>query len=799
MGLLWCMVSLCFYGILQSDASERCDDWGLDTMRQIQVFEDEPARIKCPLFEHFLKYNYSTAHSAGLTLIWYWTRQDRDLEEPINFRLPENRISKEKDVLWFRPTLLNDTGNYTCMLRNTTYCSKVAFPLEVVQKDNCFRSPMKLPVHRIYLEYGVQKISCPNVDGFFPSSVKPTITWYKECHKVENFINVVSEDMNLSFLIAMVSNNGNYTCVVSYPENGRTFHLTRTLTVKVVGSPHDASSPQFQSPNDRVTYEKEPGEELLIPCKVYFTFLKDSRNEVWWTIDGKKPEDTNIDVTVNESISLSQIEDETRTQILSIKKVTAEDLKRSYVCHARNAKGKVDRSAKVKQKVITPKYTVELACGFGATVLLVVILIVVYHVYWLEMVLFYRAHFGTDETILDGKEYDIYVSYARNAEEEEFVLLTLRGVLENEFGYKLCIFDRDSLPGGIVTDETLSFIQKSRRLLVVLSPNYVLQGTQALLELKAGLENMASRGNINVILVQYKAVKETKVKELKRAKTVLTVIKWKGEKSKYPQGRFWKQLQVAMPVKKSSRWSRSGEQDTVEAVFDFIQRSRRMIVVLSPDYVTEKSISMLEFKLGVMCQNSIATKLIVVEYRPLEHPHPGILQLKESVSFVSWKGEKSKHSGSKFWKALRLALPLRSLSASSGWNESCSSQSDISLDHVQRRRSRLKEPPELQSSGRASGASPAPGMMSKHRGKPSAACRCCVTYCEGESHLRSKSRAEIHTQPQWETHLCKPVPQESETQWIQNGTRLEPPAPQISALALHHFTDLSNNNDFYIL
>ncbi|XP_023606323.1 interleukin-1 receptor accessory protein isoform X1 [Myotis lucifugus] len=560
MGLLWCVMSLYFYGILQSDASERCDDWGLDTMRQIQVFEDEPARIKCPLFEHFLKFNYSTAHSAGLTLIWYWTRQDRDLEEPINFRLPDNRISKEKDVLWFRPTLLNDTGNYTCMLRNTTYCSKVAFPVEVVQKSSCFNSPMKIPVHRLYIEYGIQKITCPDIDGYFPSSVKPAITWYMGCHKVQDFHNVVPEGMNLSFLLALFSNNGNYTCVVTYPENGRAFNLTRTLAVKVVGSPNSAMPPQIHSPNNLVVYEKEPGEELLIPCKVYFTYLKDSHNEVWWTIDGKKTDDTTIDVTVDERVIPADLEDETRLVTLSIKKVSAEDLKRNYVCHARNGKGEVEQPAKVKQKVIAPRYTVELACGFGVTVLLVVILIVVYHVYWLEMVLFYRAHFGTDETILDGKEYDIYVSYARNAEEEEFVLLTLRGVLENEFGYKLCIFDRDSLPGGIVTDETLSFIQKSRRLLVVLSPNYVLQGTQALLELKAGLENMASRGNINVILVQYKAVKETKVKELKRAKTVLTVIKWKGEKSKYPQGRFWKQLQVAMPVKKSSRWSRSGEQ-----------------------------------------------------------------------------------------------------------------------------------------------------------------------------------------------------------------------------------------------
>ena len=42
----------------------------------------------------------------------------------------------------------------------------------------------------------------------------------------------------------------------------------------------------------------------------------------------------------------------------------------------------------------------------------------------------------------------MYISYARNGEEEEFVMTTLRRVLEAELGYSVCIFDRDSLPGG---------------------------------------------------------------------------------------------------------------------------------------------------------------------------------------------------------------------------------------------------------------------------------------------------------------------------------------------------------------
>ncbi|XP_077204112.1 interleukin-1 receptor accessory protein-like [Paroedura picta] len=538
--------------------SERCDDWGVDTMKRKPFYNGEPAKIRCPLFEAILKCNYSTAHSAGLTLIWYWVGQGRDLEEPINFRLPDNRISKEKDTLWFRPALLNDTGNYTCMLRNATYCSKVAFPLEVVSKDpgSCVSRAVQPDLVMLYLEHTNVNLPCPETAGFFPAGVRPHVQWLKSCSPMTNFPERYPNGLNLTFGIVRDTYEGDYTCRVAYSESGQNFVLTRTLRIKVVGAPEKGKPPNILDPNNQISYELPAGADIVLPCRVFFTFLKGRSPEVSWLIDGRNAEDiTDPKINVTPKVDLDSLENLTLQKILMVSKATEEDLKRNYTCHARNSLGEDYRQAIVKLKVPVPRYTVELACGLGATVLLVVLLTVVYHIYWLEMVLFYRAHFGTDETILDGKEFDIYVSYARNAEEEEFVLMTLRGVLENEFGYKLCIFDRDSLPGGIVTDETLSFIQRSRRLLVVLSPNYILQGTQALLELKAGLENMASRGTIRVILVQYQTTKKSKVKELRRARAALSVIKWKGEQSRYPQGRFWKQLLVEMPVKSRPKTS----------------------------------------------------------------------------------------------------------------------------------------------------------------------------------------------------------------------------------------------------
>uniref|UniRef100_H3B971 Interleukin 1 receptor accessory protein n=1 Tax=Latimeria chalumnae TaxID=7897 RepID=H3B971_LATCH len=685
----WCIFSFVLVKIFRTSLSlfsaGRCDDWGVDSSKEVRAYQGEPARLKCPLFLEYVRYNYSTAHAIGLTLMWYRTRQNQDIEEPINFRLPDNRITKEKDVLWFRPISFNDTGNYTCMLMNATYSSKVAFPVRTIEKDlnSCNSNLMKTYKEELYLEH-TQEIACPDTEGFYPMNAQSSITWYSNCSSDMGPTERKLNENKLLFLIMREIYEGNYTCILTYTENNKTFNLTRTINVQVVASYRSAKPPSILNPNNQQIFTFMPGEEAVLSCRVFFSYLRNSRDEVWWTIDGVNVSDiTDPRIKTNMSVEPRKLGEKIIRKALLIKGITNQELKYNYTCFANNPNGTRWSQAAVKRKALAPKYTVELACGLGMTVFIVVVSIIIYHVYWLEMVLLYRAYFGADETVGDGKEYDIYVSYARNAEEEEFVLLTLRNVLENDFGYKVCIFDRDSLPGG----------------------------------------NIA------------------------------------------------------------------------EAVFSFIRKSRRMIMVMSPDYLNEKSLSILEFKLGVTCQHAMNTKLVVVEYKPPECSYPEIAQLRESALFVKWRGERSKRPSSKFWKALRLALPLRSLVAGAGMHESYSSHSDVSMEHSAVRKKMSKWRCDVV------------GPKSTNNAKTGAYCKnakkrvrsgrhSCVRYCDGDV-VREHNRGTVV--PSWETHLCKPKPCGRKMNWTPASTRMDHHLSDNPCLHYRYYTDLSNNNDFYVL
>ncbi|KAM7339027.1 hypothetical protein ACRRTK_002511 [Alexandromys fortis] len=208
--------------------ADGCTDWSVD-IKKYQVLVGEPVRIKCALFYGYIRTNYSLAQSAGLSLMWYKSSGPGDFEEPIAF--DGSRMSKEEDSIWFRPTLLQDSGLYACVIRNSTYCMKVSISLTVGENDTglCYNSKMK------YFEKAElsksKEIACRDIEDFLLPTREPEILWYKECRTKAWRPSIVFKRDTLLIREVKEDDIGNYTCELKY--GGFVVRRTTELTVTV--------------------------------------------------------------------------------------------------------------------------------------------------------------------------------------------------------------------------------------------------------------------------------------------------------------------------------------------------------------------------------------------------------------------------------------------------------------------------------------------------------------------------------------------------------------------------------------
>uniref|UniRef100_A0A8C6NHH2 Interleukin 1 receptor accessory protein n=1 Tax=Nothobranchius furzeri TaxID=105023 RepID=A0A8C6NHH2_NOTFU len=501
-----------------------CYDWGESSSGAVSVLEGEVGWLFCHLFSHPSVYNYTSAQSTGHNLFWYRLLDGHEVEQPITYR-------------------------------NKSSCSKIAMRLKVLKQDQVVpftgcepHSLVAVATTQEFIPFQEgKKLNCPDLkDITTMSETTPTVSWF---HKALE----TSRDNSLMFYNMKEPFQGLYFCVIRYQRRGQVLNFTQSINVSAIYPLMVSKVPSILQPTKDKVFSVRTDSEVSLVCRGLLSFvLGNSASSIWWTVDGKTVEQlANNRFSQKNSVVNNDYGDRTEESVLLIQDFQAEDLNRELNCSVRNSLGFMTRRAQLEKEVSLP--SVELGCGLGVILVLMLLLFVVYHVFWLELLLIYRSWFGTDERHTDDKEYDVYISYARNSEEEQFVLSTLRSVLENELGYSVCIFDRDSLPGGTITDETLSFVARSRRLLVVISPGYGSQGSQALLELKAGIDGMALGGHLRVILIQYKPVQRQRwVRELRRARVALATVQWQGNKSKDLTSQFWKRLRVELPVRRVS-------------------------------------------------------------------------------------------------------------------------------------------------------------------------------------------------------------------------------------------------------
>uniref|UniRef100_A0A8D2Q431 Interleukin 1 receptor accessory protein like 2 n=1 Tax=Varanus komodoensis TaxID=61221 RepID=A0A8D2Q431_VARKO len=328
-------------------------------------------------------------------------------------------------------------------------------------------------------------------------------------------------------------------------------------------------------PASKITKLNHFCQPLTVACKAFFGFSGESGPMIYWTRGERFIEELENHIKEGEIRLLKEHLGEKIVELTLIFDIMKEADLANYTCHVENRNGRKQASIILRKKDLISK--IELAGGLGAILLLLILLITIYKCYNIELMLCYRQTFGGDEAMDDNKEYDAYLSYTKvdpdtldcdNSEEEQFALEILPDVLEKHYGYKLFIPDRDLIPTGTYLEDLTRCIEQSRRLIIVLTPDYVLRRGWSLFEMENRLHNMLVSGEIKVIFIECPELKGKvnyqEVESLKHTIKLFSVIKWNGSKSSKLSSKFWKHLLYEMPAKKKEVLSRRQVLDSAE-------------------------------------------------------------------------------------------------------------------------------------------------------------------------------------------------------------------------------------------
>ncbi|XP_032507854.1 interleukin-18 receptor 1 isoform X1 [Phocoena sinus] len=500
----------------------------------------------------YLKFCSSSSEyeNKTTTIKWYKNASHGPLELSSS---SSPRIILLDYVLEFWPVHLNDSGSYSIRMGNDTHDWK----LNVIRrpKHSCFTEKQVMS-KSVEVKKSLQ-IACEH--SYYQKLVNRTllykiasepIYWYlmaglkKNCEKIENNQNPFLKK-NAEF-----KDQGYYTCMFFLLRNGKLFNVTKTFNITIVGD-NSNIIPALLGP--KLTHVKvELGKDVQLNCSA----LLNEKDVIYWNIWKKNGKDPNVHEEEGTRIRTSEGK-WLASKILRIETVKENNLNSSYNCTAAS-EGGIDTKSfillKKEDPVDIPGHIFTRGMIVAVLISVVIVcLVTVGAIYRVDLILFYRHFLGRDETLTDGKTYDAFVSYLKecrpeNGEEHTFAVEILPGVLEKHFGYKLCIFERDVVPGRAVVDEIHSLIEKSRRLIIVLSKSYM--SNEVRYELESGLHEALVERKIKIILIEFTPVGDFTFlpQSLKLLKSH-RVLKWQADKSLSYNSRFWKNLLYLMPAK----------------------------------------------------------------------------------------------------------------------------------------------------------------------------------------------------------------------------------------------------------
>ncbi|XP_075594824.1 interleukin-18 receptor 1 isoform X2 [Balearica regulorum gibbericeps] len=483
----------------------------------------------------------------GYTVNWY--KENAGKQQLI--KETHGNVS-QRDFLEFWPAELSDSGNYSVTHSNGKQNFTIQkWTLNVLErnKSSCFnKNHLTTEVKNAGTGHSLK---CSDLSV----NENDSITWYKDCKNYEN-----ETERELDFKTLTVQHSGIYTCKILISHEGKIYHSTNTIKLIVEEDAPESVTLEIVGRDEEI--ETEIGNEEILNCTGFLGYYMQEDVSLYWLINQTFPEKCtgipeNEPSICEEEFKRLQLGNKFYvTRLLRIKRVTFEDMHHNFTCMLQ-----ADERTQIKTVKLKKRNTRDLPVHIFTTGMVLAVLfpcvavaaVFVCVMFRVDLVLFYRNICKRDETAGDGKEYDAFVSYLKDCvspieEEREFALKILPMILEQKFGYKLCIFERDVSPGGAVVDDIHSFIDKSRRLIIILSQNYI--SDRAIYELESGLHKALVERKIKIILIEYMPISDYNF--LPESLSLLPskkVVKWNKEKSLPVNSRFWKNLLYLMPAK----------------------------------------------------------------------------------------------------------------------------------------------------------------------------------------------------------------------------------------------------------
>uniref|UniRef100_A0A8C3V6K4 Interleukin 1 receptor like 1 n=1 Tax=Catharus ustulatus TaxID=91951 RepID=A0A8C3V6K4_CATUS len=348
-------------------------------------------------------------------------------------------------------------------------------------------------------ETGRGKVTCPTIDNYENATV---VQWYKDCKPLQGQ-RYLKKGKYLYIENPRREDDGYYTCQFIYTHKGNVFNVSATR-IFISDVKHSPLPPQIIFPKNNDVVEVELGAALSLKCQARLGIKKQPLAAVTWDPVKLMVPTLSISFDGHDQVYYK----ETTLNITEVKK---EDLQSNFTCIALN-------------EMYNTRVTVTLQLKVQSE---------------------------------DGKTYDAYVIYPKNHISEAnfveyFVYQVMPDILENKCGYKLCIYGRDIYPGEDAASAIEKRIQKSRRLIILLT-HQLINSKEDAYDQHIALYNALIQNDTKVILLEmetigtYGKLQESLRFIIKQQGT----IKWKEEHTVHPQSpnsKFWKQVRYHMPL-----------------------------------------------------------------------------------------------------------------------------------------------------------------------------------------------------------------------------------------------------------